>query len=93
MLDSKWVSVLGSTSGCELRYVVAVIPEFIDLDQTKLPWGIPVEGSFKTKEEAEEFAMDVHNFLTEVERMLYEDFKVGVATSTKLCGTRIDQDH
>ena len=37
MFDSKWVSILGSTSGRELRYVVAVIPEFIDLDQTKLP--------------------------------------------------------
>lgn len=93
MFDSKWVSILGSTSGRELRYVVAVIPEFIDLDQTKLPWGIPVEGSFKTMEEAEEFAMDVHNFLTEVERVLHEDFKVGMAASTKLCGTCIDQIH
>lgn len=93
MFDSKWVSILGSTQGRELRYVVAVIPEFIDLDQTKLPWGIPVEGSFKTMEEAEEFAVDVHNFLTEVERILYEDFKVGMATSTKLCGTCIDQTH
>jgi len=71
-MEKNWTYIYVDFNNEGMFYCVRLTPYFVDLESLGFSHGLGLAGEFKTKEDAEKYAMKVEVFMNEVVKALKE---------------------